>query len=265
MFSAVGLALVVASGLGAVGLGLLAGALVNALADRVVGVDEPIWSASQCRKCLASLPLPAPFALREFFAPGRVCGVCGQRASLRRPLAQLALALFMPAALWRAATTPSHGALPAWALFGIAAAAGVALAFIFVVDLEHRLIYDLSIFPLLVALLALTGVFDRSRLVSVIFAAVLSGALFLLFYGLGWLLYRQEALGFGDVKLALLLGAIVGWPGLITALLVTAVTAAILSMLLLASGAVDRRAFIPFGVFMAGAAALTLLIAPLPW
>jgi prepilin signal peptidase PulO-like enzyme (type II secretory pathway) len=49
------------------------------------------------------------------------------------------------------------------------------------------------------------------------------------------------------------------------ALLITAVSAAILSMLLLASGSVERRAFIPFGVFMAGAAALTLLASPLPW
>lgn len=250
---------------GALVLGLLAGALVNLLADRVVGVDEPVWSASQCRKCLAPLPQPSPLALREFFAPGRVCGACGQRTSLRRPLTQLALALLFPVALWRAYATPPAGALPAWALFGMAAAALTALAFIFVVDLEHRLIYDLSIFPLMLALLILIGVFDRGRLLGIIFAALLGGGLFLLFYGLGWLLYRQEALGFGDVKLGLLLGVVVGWPGLTMALLITSVSAAILSVLLLASGAVGRRAFIPFGVFMAGAAALTLLISPLPW
>ncbi|MGH2503311.1 MAG: prepilin peptidase, partial [Ktedonobacterales bacterium] len=92
-----------------------------------------------------------------------------------------------------------------------------------------------------------------------------SGLIFLLFYGLGWLLYRQEALGFGDVKLALLVGALVGWPGLVTALFATAIIAAILSLLLLASGSVERRAFIPFGVFMALGAAITLFAAPLPW
>ncbi len=250
---------------GALVLGLLAGALINALADRVVGVDEPVWSASQCRKCLAPLPAPAPFALREFFAPRRVCRACGQAASLRRPLTQLALALLMPLALWRAFTTPLAGSLPAWALFGMAAASLCALAFIFVVDLEHRLIYDLSIFPLALALLALVGVFDRERLLTVAVAGVASGALFLLFYGLGWLLYHTEALGFGDVKLALLVGVLVGWSGLTMALLATAISAAILSMLLLASGSVERRTFIPFGVFMAGAAALTLLVNPLPW
>jgi prepilin signal peptidase PulO-like enzyme (type II secretory pathway) len=34
---------------------------------------------------------------------------------------------------------------------------------------------------------------------------------------------------------------------------------------LLASGSVERRAFIPFGVFMALGAAITLFAAPLPW
>ncbi len=264
--SGAALALLALAGLGAVGLGLLAGALVNALADRVVGVDEPIWSASQCRKCLAPLSTPSPVALRELSpAARRVCGACGQRASLRRPLTQLAVTLLMPLALWRALATPPGGALPTWALFGMAAATFIALTFVFVVDLEHRLIFDLSIFPLLLALLALTGVFDRSRLVGVGVGALLCGGVFLLFYGLGWLIYRQEALGFGDVKLALLVGAAVGWAGLTLTLLAMSVGAAIFSVLLLASGASERRTFIPFGVFMAAAATLTLLVMPLPW
>ncbi|HZC05818.1 MAG TPA: A24 family peptidase [Ktedonobacterales bacterium] len=249
---------------GALILGVLAGELVNALADRIVGVDEPIWSASQCRKCLTPLPPPAPLALREL-ARRRICGACGQRTSLRRPLTQLALTLLAPGLLWRAYSTPAPGNLPAWALFGMALAATVALTFIFVVDLEHRLIYDISIFPLLVALLALTAIFDRKHLLTLVFAGVFCGLLFLMFYGLGWLLYRQEALGFGDVKLALLVGVAVGWPGLITALFVTMVSSAIISLLLLASGSAERRTFIPFGVFMAGAAVFALLSAPLPW
>lgn len=259
---------VVAMALGVVGaavVGLMAGALVNALADRVVGIDEPVWSASQCRACLAPLPTPSPLALREFIAPGRVCAACGKRASARRPLTQLALALALPLALWRVVTAPSASALPTWALAGMVMVSLVTLAFIFVVDLEHRLIYDLSIFPLTTALLVVVGVLDRSHLLNVGFAMLLSGAIFLLFYGLGWLLYRQEALGFGDVKLALLIGALAGWPGLMTTLFATAVSAAIFSMLLLASGSVERRAFISFGVFMAGAAAFTLLVTTLPW
>ena len=133
------------------------------------------------------------------------------------------------------------------------------------VDLEHRLIFDLAVFAPLVVTLAAVGIFDRGRLLGLLLAAALSGLIFLLFYGLGWLLYRQEALGFGDVKLALLIGALVGWPGLVTALFATTIIAAVLSLLLLASGAAERRTYIPFGVFMALGAAIALFSAPLPW
>ncbi|HEX2349998.1 MAG TPA: A24 family peptidase [Ktedonobacterales bacterium] len=261
MVSVVYLAL---GGLGALAVGLLAGALVNALADRVVGVDEPIWSASQCRKCLAPLGPATPLALGEL-RRRRVCAACGQTTSLRRPLTQLALALWALAALWRAYATPGLGDLPPWALFLLVALAGVALTFIFVVDLEHRLIFDLAVFAPLVVTLAVVGIFDRHRLIPLLLAAALSGLIFLLFYGLGWLLYRQEALGLGDVKLALLIGALVGWPGLVTALFATTIIAAVLSLLLLASGAAERRTYIPFGVFMALGAAIALFSAPLPW
>ena len=262
-------ALVIGYGLGALLLGLLAGALVNTLADRVVGVDEPIWSASQCRKCLQPLPAASPFALPEL-VQRRTCASCGHATSRRRPLVQLALALVLPLALWRAfspVATPGAPAsmAPGWAIFGLATMSLTALTFIFVVDLEHRLIFDLSLFPPLVAIIAVVALVDRTHLATVLVPALLCGLLFLLFYGLGWLLYRQEALGFGDVKLALLIGAVVGWQGLTATLTVTVVLAAIISMLLLASGAADRRTFIPFGVFMALAAALVPLVVGFPW
>lgn len=262
---------------GAIVAALVAGALVNMLADRVVGVDEPIWSARQCRKCLEPLPLPSPFALRELFPPWRACPTCGRRVSLRRPITQLALVAAFLVALWRAgqraaptalsptALSPTPAALPAWALWLLAALALTALAFTFVVDLEHRLIYDLAIYPPIGILLGATALADRRHLVQIVFAGVVGGLLFLLFYGLGWLLYREEALGFGDVKLAALVGVIVGWPGEITALLLTAVGAAVVSGLLLATGVAGRRTFIPLGVFLAVAGAVTLLTAPFPW
>lgn len=262
-------ALVIGYGLGALVLGLLAGALVNLVADRVVGVDEPIWSASQCRKCLQPLPTPSPFALAELFKR-RVCASCGRPTSRRRPLVQLALALLLPLALWRASLPVAAAGAPAsiapsWAIFGLAAMSLTALTFIFVVDLEHRLIFDLSIFPPLIVIISAVALADRAHLATVLVPALLCGLLFLLFYGLGWLLYRQEALGFGDVKLALLIGAVVGWQGLTATLMVTVVVSAIISVLLLASGAADRRTFIPFGVFMTLAAALVPLATGFPW
>ncbi len=250
--------------------GLLAGALVNTLADRVVGVDEPVWSATQCRKCGALLPPVSLLALGELRTP-RVCGNCGKRASFRRPLTQIALALTFPLLLMHALFNPGHpfsrhaGALPIWGIISLGVITLTAFAFIFVVDLEHRLIYDLAIFPPMLLILGFAAFFNSATLPALLLGGALAGLLFLLLYGLGWAIYRQEALGFGDVKLAALMGVAVGWPAVTTAIAITVAGGFITALLLLASGAAGRRAYIPFGIFMSLATAITLLTTPFPW
>lgn len=254
----------------AAALGLAVAALVNALADRVTGVDEPVWSATQCRKCLAPLPAGSALALGEFITP-RICASCGKRASLRRPLTQLVLAALFPLVVAHALLNPGHplsrhaATLPAWILIALAVIVCVALAFTFVVDLEHHLIYDLAIFSPMLLILGATTLLNRSALPALLLAGAVSGGLFLLLYGLGWAIYRQEALGFGDVKLAALMGVVTGWPGITTALAITVSCGFIVAVLLLASGAMERRAFIPFGVFMALGAVIAMLTGPFAW
>ncbi|HEY7974822.1 MAG TPA: A24 family peptidase [Ktedonobacterales bacterium] len=246
-------------------VGLIAGMGVNLLAERIAGDEEPPWSSNTCVNCRSSLPARMLTPVVGVWLLRRRCQACGTRLTLRRPLVEVALALIFPLLLVHIASSGAPLRVAALVVFVIEALATAVLALIFVVDLEHHLVLDLVVYPAAVAMIATAALLDRKALAAMLFGVVVCGGLFLVLYGAGLLFYRTEALGFGDVKLALLLGVVVGWPGLVTTLFVTAVSAAILSMLLLASGAVDRRTFIPFGVFMAGAAALTLLLAPLPW
>lgn len=250
--------------------GIAAGALVNTLADRVVGVDEPVWSATQCRKCGAPLPPTSILALGELWSP-RVCGVCGKRASLRRPLTEITLALAFPSLLAHAFLNPGHPVsrdattLPTWALVALGVITLTALTFTFVVDMEHRLVYDLAVLPPIFLILGAAALLNHAALPGLFLAGALSSVLFLLLYGLGWAIYRQEALGFGDVKLAALMGIVVGWPAIMTAIALTVAGGFVVALLLLASGSAERRTYIPFGVFMTLATAITLLTSPFPW
>jgi prepilin signal peptidase PulO-like enzyme (type II secretory pathway) len=177
---------------------------------------------------------------------------------------ELALGLLVPAlALHLIAGGP--GRLPLWASVGLGAVALGALAFIFAVDLEHRLIFDLSIILPMALALGVALAFDRKALMGMLFGALVCGGLFLLFYGLGFLLYHQEALGFGDVKLAALVGVLAGWPGLLTALVVAAFAGAGGSVLLLGLGSATRKTYIPFGIFLALGAGAALITAAPVW
>jgi leader peptidase (prepilin peptidase) / N-methyltransferase len=246
-------------------LGLVCGVAVNALADQVAGDEEPPWQAATCRKCGEPLRAARSIPLLSLSRSRRACASCGQVASLRRPALEIALAAVFPlllAHLWEPASATR---LSPWALFAIDAASCAVLAFVFAVDLEHHLILDVALYPPALGLLLVALLFDHKAFAGMLFGVVLCAGLFLLFYSLGFLLYRQEALGFGDVKLAAFIGLVVGWPAVIQTLMLAALFGAAVSVLLLGLGSATRATFIPYGVFLAVGAVLALLLAAPFW
>jgi leader peptidase (prepilin peptidase)/N-methyltransferase len=139
------------------------------------------------------------------------------------------------------------------------------LALTFAIDLEHHLILDVVVYPAATLLVLTALVFDRKALASMLIGITVAGGLFLAFYGLGLLIYREEALGFGDVKLAALVGMAVGWPGILAALIIAALCGAAISMVLLGLGRVTTRTYVPFGTFLSVGGALALVVAVPVW
>jgi leader peptidase (prepilin peptidase) / N-methyltransferase len=240
--------------------GLGVGMAVNVLADRVVGDEDPPWRAADCRKCGAPLPASRFLPVANLRAARRSCSACAQPASLRRPVLELALASLFPLLLAHAVAPESAARLAPWTIFAIDVSGCSILAFIFAVDLEHHLILDIAVYPAYAGLVLIALLFDHKALVGMLFGVALCGGLFLIFYLAGWLLYHQEALGFGDVKLAVLVGLLVGWPGVTTALVLAALFGAAVSVVLLGQGSATRHTFLPYGVFLALGAALALLV-----
>ncbi len=245
--------------------GLAAGVAVNLLADHVLGDEEPPWRASECAACGAPLPAARLVPLANLRSARRACARCGAGTSVRRPALELSLAALFPLLLVHLLAPESAARLSLWVIFLIDAGACAMLAFVFAVDLEHHLILDVAMYPSYAVLLAIALLFDHKALAGMLFGVLLCGGMFLLFYALGFLLYHQEALGFGDVKLAVLIGLLVGWPGVVTALVLAALFGAAVSVLLLGLGSATRRTYIPYGVFLTVGAALALLLAPPFW
>lgn len=246
-----------------VGLGV--GVSVNALADRVAGDEEPPWRSADCVTCRKPLPPRRLLPVVGVFALGRRCPACGAPLGWRRPLIDGALAVTFPLLLARAFAHDGVRHLAPGLIFAVDAAAVAVLALVFVIDLEHHLVLDIVIYPLAALLVALAVVLDHKALAAMGVAAVVSGGLFLLFYVVGWVVYRQEALGFGDVKLSALIGLAVGWPGIIGALGICAAVGASSAMVLLGLGKVNSRSFIPFGTFLSLGAVVALLLTPPFW
>ena len=149
--------------------------------------------------------------------------------------------------------------LPAW--LALAAAAAVLVP----IDLRHRLLPDRVVLPavvLVTVLLAVAAAVHGDW--SALLRAVLGGAASF-GTGLVMVLVTPSGLGFGDVKLAALLGLVLGWlgwPVLLLGFLLGFLVQGVLGVVLLTLRHAGRKTELPFGpALLAGCLAAGLLAA----
>ncbi len=149
----------------------------------------------------------------------------------------------------------------------VCAALSILLA-LALIDLEHGLILNRIVYPSLVAFLILSPFWselessrsflgNEDMLASALNSLVagLGGFLFFFFIALAY----PSGMGGGDVKLAGLIGLMVGLPGVIVALWVAVVSGGVVAAALLLSGKKGRKDAIPFGPFLSMGAIVALL------
>jgi len=131
----------------------------------------------------------------------------------------------------------------------------VILILIIVTDLEHRLIFNVVVYPGTV--LALVGSFFVSSDQNSIGLAVVGMIVGLLIFGglylLANFLYGGDRipLGLGDVKLAMMLGAMLGFHRIFFCLFWAIILGGVITLLLLLSRRVNRRTALPYGQYLA--------------
>jgi leader peptidase (prepilin peptidase)/N-methyltransferase len=231
-------------------LGLAIGSFLNVVVHRVPRGESVVHPPSACPRC--GTPIRARHnvpVLGWLVLRGR-CYDCGSSISVRYPLVEVGTGALFALAGWQFADQPAL--LSAYLTF---AAAAVALALI---DLDvHRLpdIIVLPAYPVLAVLLALGA--DAGNLLRAAGGAALLFAFFLLVA-----LVAPGAMGFGDVKLAGVVGgmtAFLSWGAFLTGTFGGFLLGALTGLLLMVGKRAGRRTAVPFGPFMLVAAWASLL------
>ena len=252
-------------------LGAIIGSFLNVVIHRVPREESIVFPNSRCPSCgtairaYDNLPVLSWAVLR-----GR-CRDCRAPISARYPAVELLTATLFGLTFWlRSGLTLS---LPFDLVF---VAAVVSLIFI---DAEHMILPDVITLPgfafALVARAIVPNLYGVEFLASgplegwpawlVSLAGALAGAAlgggFLWLTGWLWERLRGvEAMGLGDVKMMLMVGAYLGWPLTLLTIFLGVLSGSLAGVgLMLRRGERDTQMLLPFGIFL-GVGALACLL-----
>ena len=222
--------------------GLAVGSFLGVVAARVPLRRSVVHPGSACMSCEAPIRWYDNVPVLSYALLRGRCRRCGIRIPPRDLAIELATALLLV------------GCVLAFGLTVRAAAAGIACAALVVVtatDVERRIVPNRVVLPAAGAVLALNTVWHPSP-VWAIGAIGAAGFLFLA------ALVYPGGMGMGDVKLALLIGALLGRTtpvGIMLGLFLALVPSIVL---LARHGASARKLGIPFAPFLAAGAVVAL-------
>lgn len=201
--------------LGALILGLLAGSAVATVAARLP-LGARLWGPPLCVRRGVRLPWADALPIVGYLRRGGRCRVCGERLPRWWPLTEATLALgallaYLAAGGWNV-------------VFALYVADLAVLLLILLMDWRRHEIYTVVL--LTGGVLGILGGFVPALempLGTVGLGAAVGGGFMLVLYGVGRLLGRlryggREALAWGDVELAVMLGLMGGFAGIISTL-----------------------------------------------
>lgn len=233
-------------------LGASWGSFLNVVIDRLPQGRSLIRPQSSCSFCHRKLaPRDMVPVLSFLWLRGR-CRYCGTPITWR--------------VFWVELVTGTVFALACW-YYGLSAGLGVFLfvfslfLVIFVIDLEYQLVLNKVVYPASAVAIILAVFMPGLELVPDIKSAAIGGGLALGVF-LVIVFASRGGMGWGDVKLAALIGLLTGFPYVLVAIFLAVFTGGIAAAVLLLTRSKGRRDAVPFGPFLSAAALVTVIWGP---
>jgi leader peptidase (prepilin peptidase) / N-methyltransferase len=231
--------------------GLAFGSFFNVLIYRLPNDMSLLKPPSHCPKCDNPIKFYDNIPILSFIILGGKCRRCGVKISWRYPAVEALTGILAVIAIYHFGFT----------IKGLEAAM-LSLLFvpIFFIDLEHWIIPDSLDLPWILVGLALafvSGGFVGWK--GALIGAIVGGGLFFLIMQLGKVAFKKEAMGFGDVKFAAMLGAFLGgWKLLLIMILASFLGSVVGVTLIISSNKKGKPTYVPFGPFLVIAALIAI-------
>ncbi len=237
-------------------LGLCFGSFANVLIYRLPNNLSIVNPPSHCPNCNYKIPFYHNIPVVSYIFLFGKCANCKKRISLRYPLVEILVGVLF----WF--TSYNYIVIFPPALVNVIQVTSIFVFLLFItvlifIDLEHQILPDRLTIPGIVLGILSSFILPFNTPVNSLLGAILGTAvptILILIYALR----KIEAMGWGDVKLMAMIGAYLGWKGVLLTFLFGSLLGSLIGGLYLLIFSKDRRTPLPFGTFL-GIAAIAVL------
>ena len=230
--------------------GLIFGSFLSAVTWRLPRKIDifDLHARSICPRCKKEILWYDNIPLLSYLLLHGQCRTCHKVISLRYPLIEFSTAVLFVLLYF---LTSAQSLVPSALLFPSA----LLLEAIFIIDFEHQIIPDGLTWAILVLGIGFLVIISP----QLFFLNMLCGLTAALFLLLTHLITKGKGMGLGDVKLALAVGIILGWPLTLVWLYAAFLTGALVGIILILLKKAKFRKPIAFGPFLAVAFLIALI------
>ncbi|MDD4989768.1 MAG: prepilin peptidase [Candidatus Pacebacteria bacterium] len=244
--------------------GFCCGSFLNCVIYRLEKRKSFVCGRSFCPKCKHTLAWYDLIPILSFIVQKARCRYCHKKISWQYPIVEISTGLILFFIFYFLFFNHFLFSIFYLTEFLFLAIISCLLIVIFAYDLKHFIIPDKAIYPaiIFVFLGRLFGflnfehwnLFGNSDLGFRIFKnlkmPLVAGLSAGVFFFLIWLVSRGRWMGFGDVKLAFLLGLFLGWPNILVGLFFAFLTGSIAGLFLIVLKKKKMKSEVPFGPFL---------------
>ena len=229
--------------------GAIVGSFLNVCILRIPEGKSIIYPASHCPKCQSPIMWYDNIPIISYFILTGKCRNCRGPISFRYHLVELLTALLSLAAMIM------FGPSPAYFICFAFISSLIVITFI---DLDHQIIPDVISLPGIplgfLASFVLPNITYKESLMGILLGG---GILFLIAVGYEFLA-KKEGMGGGDVKLLAMIGAFLGWKGVLFTVFSGSLVGTVIGVAIMVAQGKDSKSAIPFGPFLSFGALLYL-------
>jgi len=231
-------------------LGLTVGSFSNVCIYRIPRNQSIIFPASRCPKCNSNISPKDNIPLLSYILLKGRCRNCKNKISIQYPVVELLTGLIYLIIYL------AYGLTVQTLIYIILSSALINIAFI---DLKEQIVPDVISLPGIVIGFIVSFFVPYISFINSSLGILAGGGIILIIGLAGSLIFKKEAMGGGDVKLAGMIGAFLGWRYIIILLFLGFFIGAVAGIILILAKIKNREDTIPFGPFIVLGSFITLL------